>query len=130
MVRHMAGDGRRRLIGQIAVGQGIAYLLIVLFDRPLTGSYARQAAFAPLWVWVLALLVLGGLFWWSATRYRRHIAGRLVAALMLGLQVWFAVSFAMAGALVAVGQYIPICAVVFAEAVFIREGVASNAHDS
>lgn len=115
------GPGPRRLIGQIAVGQGIAYLLIVLLNRPLTASYQRQLEIAPLWVWGAMLCGLGGLFWWTATRYRRQMFGRLVAVAMLGLQVWFATTFAMAGALTAVGQYVPIVLVVFLEAVFVRD---------
>lgn len=114
------GIGQRRLVGQISVGQGIAYWLIVLLNRPLTTSYQRQLEVAPLWVWGTALLTLGFLFWWTAYRYRRQVFGRLVAVAMLGLQVWFAVTFAMAGALTAVGQYIPIVFVVFLEAVFVN----------
>ena len=116
------GPGPRRLIGQIAVGQGIAYLLIVLMSRPLTASYQRQLEIAPLWVWGAILIVLGGLFWWTSMHHRRQMFGRLTAVAMLGLQVWFATTFAMAGASTAVGQYIPIVFVVFLEAVFVRDG--------
>jgi predicted MFS family arabinose efflux permease len=116
------GIGQRRLIGQIAVGQGIAYWLIVLLNRPLTTTYQRQIEIAPLWVWGTLLLTLGGLFWWTAYQYRHRMFGRFVAAAMLGLQVWFAVTFAMAGALTAIGQYIPIVLVVFLEAVFVNSG--------
>lgn len=114
------GIGQRRLVGQIAVGQGIAYWLIVLLNRPLTTTYQRQIEIAPLWLWGTLLLTLGFLFWRTAYRYRCQMFGRFVAVAMLGLQVWFAVTFAMAGALTAVGQYIPIVLVVFLEAVFVN----------
>lgn len=114
------GPGQRCLIGKIAIGQGIAYLLIVALARPLTTSYLRQAEIMPLWAWGLLLAGLGGLFWRTAGQ-RRDMWGRLVAVAMLGIQVWLATTFAMAGALTAIGMYIPIVLVIFGEAVFVQD---------
>lgn len=117
-----SGPECRRLIGQIAVGQGIAYACVVLFRLPLTASYHRQAEIMPLAAWALLLITFGFAFILTSGKHRRRLTGRLVAAAMLGLQVWFATTFAMTGALTAVGQYIPIAIVVLGEAVFIKGG--------
>lgn len=115
-----SGIGQRRLIGQIAIGQGIAYWLIVLLAWPMTAGTRLQAGIMPLWAWGGLLVAVGGLFWWTAYHYRRQWQGRLLAVVMLGLQVWFASTFFQAGSMVVLGQYVPIVVVVFGEAVFFR----------
>ena len=110
------GPGQRRLIGQIAIGQGVAYWAIHLLNRPLTTSYQTQVDIMPLWAWGWMLAVV-----FTTGDHRRYVWGRLVAIAMLAVQVWFASTFAISGALTAIGMYIPIVVVVFGEAVFIRD---------
>ncbi len=72
----------RRLIGWVALGQGIAYLLLELLPFTLSISrYSSLISIMPLWAFGVLLLLGGvGLLWTLARRQR--IEGRAVAVLV------------------------------------------------
>lgn len=117
----ISSSGRaRRLLGAIAIGQGLGYWSVIGLQLPLTTSYQRQAAQMPLWAWGLLLVFLGMWVWLTGESGRRYtLNGRMAAIALLLYNVYFAVNFTLAGALTATGQYIPVCIVLFSEAVFL-----------
>ena len=108
----------RRLVAWITICQGLGYAYIAITGQPMTTSYTRQAQILPLWLWAI-MLTGAGLFFLLTVRERQTVIGRGAAVVMVGVLSWAMATFATAGAITVLGQYVPILLVVLAEAVHI-----------
>lgn len=109
----------RRLVGLMTAGAGAGYgVTWLLVGRIVTSR--EQAELMPGWAWGLLFFVCG--VWLLATSSngkRFGIWGRMGAVLSLVVYMWFVVLAIFGGGWSSVGFFVPLCYLLFAEAVFI-----------
>lgn len=111
----------RRLLAYTMIGVGLGYGAVVMDGRRTT-SYLLQEGIMPLWVYAVVLFVLGVGLLHTRTR-RREPIGRRVAVVALGVAVFVAVTFAVAGGWTALGWLGPLAWGLWGEAVFIDDEI-------